>query len=264
MTIKRRNYGRTGHGYTVDDIKFPGVTTILSLVAKPALTDWAARTAAAYAIDNWDQLSAQKTSERARLIQRAPWAELDAAARKGTEVHRIAERIVNLADGDDARLAAIWATVPEPLRGHVESYLQFLDDHDPEPMAVELVVVNRAVRYCGTADLIAHMDGERWLLDIKTGRSGIFPEAALQQCAYMHAEAFTLFGEDGAETPMADLGVQRAGAIHVRSDGYDLIPLETGPEVWEYFQRLAWMHERAETMRGWVGEVLAPPLRVVS
>ena len=50
---------------------------------------------------------------------------------------------------------------------------------NPEPVQVELVVVNRTLRYCSTADLVCDL-GEvmaeevippgRWLLDLRTAR----------------------------------------------------------------------------------------------
>ena len=53
--FRRIDSGR-GHRY-VDayGIKVPGVTTLLSGgLPKPALTNWAARTAAEFAVDNWE------------------------------------------------------------------------------------------------------------------------------------------------------------------------------------------------------------------
>jgi hypothetical protein len=108
------------------------------------------------------------------------------------------------------------------------------------------------------------MRGTRWLLDIKTARSGIFGETALQCCAYARAEVY--LGDDGAEHDLAALGIERVGAIHVRSDGWDLRPLVAGEEVWSTFRHLAWIHrqlERCDQMRDWVGPAIQP-MRAVS
>ena len=248
MTLLRVNRG-TGHSYTADGVKLPGVTTILQQSPKTALIDWAGRTTAEYALDHWDDLAAQRPSQRLKALNGARFTDRDTAARKGTQVHKIAEQLVVGAAVD----------VPEALAGHVDSYLQFLDHFSPEPIAVELVICNRAVGYCGTTDLVCHMLGQTWMLDLKTARSGqLYRETALQVCAYARAETFTIAGEDGAETPLADLGIDRCGAVSVRADGYDLRPLDTGPEVWDYFGHLAWLHHHDEASQGWIGEAIEP------
>ena len=62
-----------GHSYELDGEKVPGVTTILSKgVPKPALVDWAARMAADYAINHWDELATQPLSDRHDAHRRPP------------------------------------------------------------------------------------------------------------------------------------------------------------------------------------------------
>jgi hypothetical protein len=86
-------------------------------------------------------------------------------------------------------------------------------------------------------DLIAELtspegDREIWLLDIKTGEKGIFPETALQLAAYRYAEFFV--DNDGQEKPMVP--VQHTGAIHVTADDAQLIPTVSGPEQLTMFR----------------------------
>jgi hypothetical protein len=251
MSIVRRNHGR-GHSYLIDGRKIPGVTTILGdTMPKPALINWAGRTTAAYAVDYWDELAGLAPSKRLDRLNGARFEEKDQAARRGTEVHTLGERLVKGEEVD----------VPDELAGHVDAYVDFLNTWDPQPVAVEVVLANRAVGYCGTADLIADMRGQRWLLDLKTARSGIFPETALQCCAYAHAEVYVC--KEGEEHPLADLGIERVGAVHVRADGWDLRPVEWGEDVWTYFRHLAWLFRQADQLEGWVGPALAP-LRAVS
>ena len=252
MTITRRNAG-SGHSYTIDGAKVPGVTTILGdTLPKHALKAWAARTAGNYAGDSWDELAALPLSKRVELIRTAPDRDRDAMARRGNEVHALGAA---LAVGDQVE-------VPDELAGHVDSYVDFLNVWEPTAVLVETVVGNRAVGYCGTLDLVADMRGERWLLDLKTGRSGIFTETALQLCAYGRAEVYL---QDDQELPMDALGITRAGAVHVRADGWDLYPVEVGDQVWRVFQHLAWIQRqmvpnrwgRMELPADWVGKAVA-------
>ena len=259
-TIERRNHG-TGHSYRLDGEKAPGVTTILRMLPKEALINWAATATADHAIDYWDELSEMRLSERHKRLERAHFAVRDTAAKRGTQVHRLAAQ---LADG-------IEVAVPEELEGHVDSYLDFLTRVEPDVVAVELVVGCRAPRFCGTTDLIADLPdltvGDevipacRWLLELKTSRSGIFRESALQTCAYSRADAYVVFDDlpGGVVRPMSGLGIDRCGAVHVRGDGWDFRPLDASDETWAYFGHLAWLYEREELTKWWVGQAADPP-----
>jgi len=244
--IKRRNYGR-GHGYTINGEKVPGVTTVIGNgLPKPALMGWAAKTIAEYVADRLDQADGHVIADQlvadlgdlahtkgkpwpdklsrtkvAELLKGIHYEDRDQAANRGTAVHNLAEK---LAHGEEVE-------VPEPLTGHVDSYLQFLEDWQPTDALLEFVVGNTTHRYSGTGDMIATLvDGRRWLLDIKTSRSGPYGEVALQLAGYRYAEHALI---DGETVPMPQ--VERCGVIWVRADGYDLIPFEAGPAEFRQF-----------------------------
>lgn len=252
--IRRVNRGK-GHYYedTERGTRIPGVTTYTDAgIPKPALINWAATATAEYAVDHWDNLANMSPSERLKALQRARWAVKDAAANKGTKVHKLAERLVQ---GEKV-------AVPDELAGHVESYVRFLDEFDVQPVMVEFVVWNETHSYCGTGDLIGDLvdpddpDGPavRWLLDIKTNRSGIFGETALQLAGYRYAE-FVLEDGELVQVPEVDL----TGAVHVRADGYDLIPVEVGPTQFRQFLYAAQIADFVEHSRDLVGDPIEPP-----
>jgi hypothetical protein len=246
MTVTKRIDNGRGHWYKLDGEKVDGVTTVLTNgIPKPALTNWAAKAVATFAADNLDLIAQLDREARIDLLKGSPYRDRDAAARRGTEVHALAER---LAHGEEVE-------VPEELTGHVDSYLKFLDDFNVKAEHIELVVGNRRSRYMGSLDLIASLnDGQRWLLDIKTTRSGIFSEVALQLAAYRYAEFY--LDSDGNEQPMPE--VDACGAVWVRADGYDLIPVNAGPSTFrtfQYAQQIA-KFTKGETL---VGDALTPP-----
>lgn len=217
--ISRRNHGK-GHSYRdANGERVPGVTTILGNgCPKPALIEWSARTTIDYALDYWDELNDLPPSERVKRLSRARFAHRDAAARRGTEVHRLGDE---LARGHEVE-------VPEEIADHVESYVSFLDTWDVQPLAVEAVVVSHDYGYAGTLDLIADLrhptePGRRvvWLLDLKTTESGVFREAVLQLAAYRYATHYVT--SEGNEERM--LPVERCGVVHVRADGAHLVPV---------------------------------------
>jgi len=248
MTLVRRNHG-TGHSYYADGVKLPGVTRITGMAPKDALIGWAADTTASYAVDYWAELAKLRPSERLKRLQRARFEDRDTAARRGTQVHTLAEA---LAAGRQVK-------VPDHLAGHVDSYVKWLDRFQPEPMALELVVCNRAVGYCGTLDAVMILLGQTWLLELKTSRSGIFRESALQATGYARAETFTT-GKDGDEHPLADLGIERCGSVHITGTEAVLRPLDSGEATWDYFRHLAALYHADEESQSWIGDIVDPPL----
>ena len=247
---RRSNRGR-GHSYLLDGEPVDGVTTILDGgIPKPALINWAATTTAGYAVDHWDELAAESPSTRLRRLEKARWESSGAAAARGTDVHNLA---MLLASGEEV-------TVPEPLEGHDDAYLQFVADRHPRELLVEVPVFNRTLHYAGTLDLIAELcDGNNWLLDWKTSKSGIFPETAVQLAAYRHAEFY--LDAQGSEQPLP--AVDFCGAVWLRADGYDLHPVDAGERTFRLFRYAQQVARFSSTPRGeYVHDAITPPARV--
>lgn len=249
-----------GHHY-VDGAgtRVPGVTTLLSGgLPKTALVNWAGKATAEYALDHWDELAQLSPAKRLEKLQKARYAEKDAAAKRGTEVHALAEKLVK---GEEVE-------VPDELAGHVESYVQFLDEFAVEPVHVEFSVASYRHGYAGTGDLIAdfplglpdtpwsHLDRPRLLCDIKTNKSGIFGETALQLAAYRFADV--MIDADG-ERDMPD--VDGCAAIHVRADGADLIPVTADERQFRQYLYVQQVAEFDRTSRDLIGAPVSVPGR---
>lgn len=227
--FRRRNYG-TGHGYLLDGKKILSVTKVLSLgMPKPALVNWAAGEAARYASMHWDELSKMGYSEREAEIARAHEKTRNRAARKGTEIHALAEKISHGAE----------VPVPEEVAGQVNAVVKFLDEWQVEVLVAEGVGCNLGFPYGGTLDLIfrtPHFPGRTFLGDIKSGK-GVWGETALQLEAYSRFD-FVL-GEGGSEIPMSDFGITDHVVIHVREGGYSVVPMEHDEDVFDVFRGAA-------------------------
>jgi len=243
----------SGHKYETDTGQpVPGVTTIIGdAINKPALVPWAAKTAAGYAVDNWDLLQQLAPSKRLEKISKEWRGVRDRAAVQGTRVHAYAEAVIR---GDTVE-------VPEHLLSYVGPYAEWLGDWQVRPVHVEAVVWSDEPLYAGTLDLVADLGDTRWLLDVKTSGSGVWPETGLQLAAYRWAEHMLA---DGAEMPMAD--VERSGVIWLPGDGRcELIPVNTGPPIYEAFEAAitiaAWTHKRKTDL---IGRALTPPVRVTA
>jgi len=245
--IRRKKWGR-GHVYVdAHDKRVPGVTTLVNDgVPKPALANYTGNQVAAYATNHWDELGDMPIATRLKTLEDAKWADRDAAANRGTEVHALAEKLLH---GQQV-------TVPDELAGHVDSYVRFLDEWEPTPVIVESVVVNYTHGYAGTLDSILDIDHPllgRTLADIKTNRSGIYGDIALQLSAYRYAERY--ISEIG-EQPM--IAVDTCAAIHVRSDGYSLIPVTAGPAQFRAFLYAVQVARFRGSSRELVGDELTP------
>ena len=254
MSIQRvdRTYrGKPTHHYLIDGVRADGVTTLLSDgLPKPALVGWGIKSVAEYAADNLPKLWEMQDMGREAIVsvlKQAPYTDRDKAARRGTEVHAYAEQLIH---GEEVE-------PPAELLGHVEAYVRYLDEWKPTPVLVEAVVASRKGMYAGTLDTVVDLpDGRRCLDDIKTTRSGVYPETALQIAAYRYADVYL----DGTtEVPMADLGITHTRCIWVRADGYDVIPLNAGPHAFSTFKYVATVARRARDLKALVGDNEPPP-----
>ena len=238
----RRNHG-SGHSYYLDGAKIDGVTTILSTgLPKNGLIQWAADCAADLACDEWDTLAELPLSERRKRLAKAPAARRDAAAVRGTRVHALAD---TLARGGEV-------AVPDELAGHVEACVKFLDERDPVTILTETPVCHEKYRYGGTLDLVAEIDGKRWLLDFKTSASGVYGETAFQLAAYRYATHHA--GPDGALVPMPP--VDECGVVWLRGDGYDLFPFRADRAVFRQFLYIQQVARATAECRDYKGAAL--------
>lgn len=245
--------GKPTHHYEdANGRRVPGVTTLIGDgFPKPALINWAGSATANYAVDHWDELSEMGPSERLKVLNGSRYAVRDAAAKRGTEVHALAERLIG---GESVE-------PPEELAGHVEAYVRFLDDFEPEPVMVEAVVANYSVGYAGSLDLVARFPslGQTLLCDVKTNRSGVYGETSFQLAAYRYAEVIVT--ADG-EQPMPE--VDGCAVIHVRADGYSLIPMEAGPQQFTEFRHIARVARAVGDSKSYVGAPLSAPVSEAS
>jgi hypothetical protein len=264
MPIYRRNHGQ-GHSYTDEaGRKVPGVTTLVGDgLPKKALQKWAVEVTADYYVDHKEELAALPLSEARKRLMKAQYETTSRAAARGTKVHGLADRLMH---GEEI-------AIPEGTEGYVQAAVDFMDEFDVIPIAVEFTVYSEQWSWAGTCDLVADLldpdDPEpdpalkrrvRWLIDYKTKEkeSGVFGDSALQLAPYRCAERMVdpITGED---RPMFD-DIERCGIVQLYKDGtYRLVPVEADePEyaIFQYVQQVAlWM----DGNRALVGQPIKPP-----
>lgn len=267
MKIVRKNTAK-GHYYIDQETgeRVPGVTTILGDgLPKKALINWAANATAEFAVDNWDELAQLAPSARMKKLQGGRYAVKDEAANRGTQVHKMGERL----------MAGQTVVVPEPIRDYVDSYVRFLDEFQLRVQHIEALVYSESSRYVGTLDIFGDIllpdmpeydhlprDADGFvcncLIDAKTNRSGIFGETALQLAGYRYAE-FMQTDPDDPSTAFEMPEVTWTGAVWIRPNGYSLIPVTAGEEqhrAFLYAQQVGIFDQGARDL---IGDPIEPP-----
>ncbi len=190
--------------YAADGGWLPGVTTIIGILAKPALVPWA------------NMLGLQGISTDKYVGEAAATGAL-AHYRIECEL-KGAEPV--LEDYTPAQLARSAHSV--------NAYHGWLRQHRSRPELMEAQLVSEEHRYGGTIDCYGPVDGLPTLLDFKTS-SGIYHEHKIQAAAYWH-----LLVENGHPVK----GIRILRIPRVESEGLEEHVL-TGAETllnWKIFQ----------------------------
>lgn len=238
--------------------KLPGVTSVVNMLPKGFLKFWAAKMVAEEAVSHLPEVMGMvlKSGESAAVdfLKRAPDRNTGNAADVGTLVHDLAEQTFTTGQ------------VPKVVHPDLRPYLDHLDDFlqtfQPEPLLVERTVWNRTEGYAGSFDLVANIDAgdgpERVIVDVKTTRSGVHEEVALQLAAYAYAEV--VLDEDGTETPWE---YPTAGAVlHLRPEGWKLVPVRLGEDTFHIFRALLEVFRwDTELKRSVLGRPVTPPTK---
>ena len=189
---------------------YPGVTSVIKALDKPAIIEWAKRETARCAIDNYDfvaDLVQRGGPDAAKAwLARIPDFQRDTAANVGSAVHHYAEQISR---GEEFQIEL-------DLLPYVEAYKRFLADYAPDFKSLERMVFSEKHGYGGTFDSIAVIAGSTYLIDTKTSKS-VYEETAMQLAALANADWCGLPGDPKKyRIPK----VTRYAVLHIRPDQY--------------------------------------------
>lgn len=197
MSLSKRENGRGARWYTAPNgSEYPSVTTILSVIGKPALIAWSAKVeremVTNVSADLYQDIAGTpKMSKMAYLNslqtrlgkEKAHSKELAKAGDIGSQIHALVEWTL--------KASMMEQPGPSP---HVTDKAQwgFMAWEDwkksvnLKPVYIEQTVFSERYGYAGTMDLLAYVNGVLTVLDWKSGKA-IYPEAYLQNAAYRHA-----------------------------------------------------------------------------
>ena len=148
------NQFKADNGYEIDGTWYPRVTAIVGIKAKPALYRFYA---------------GQKSFAAAEEMK-------NKSAEEGTLIHELAEAV----------LAGKSPTIPETWSPLMDSFHDFLNQHEIVPRSIETQIVSKKHGYAGTIDVLAEVDGRIGVLDIKTSQA-IYRDYGIQTAAYVEA-----------------------------------------------------------------------------
>lgn len=181
-------FNEARHLHMLDGEALTGVTTILSVIAKPALIQWFANEAVKYLIEHGklnsganrglvdeytvtlDQLEAAKTAHRIKK---------EKAADLGTETHALIETLIK--DAISKTSGVIGLTEHE--NKQVKHFLDWSKENKVKFLESEVHIYSKELWVGGICDIVCEIDGQVWIGDIKTS-SNIYPEHFFQCAGY--------------------------------------------------------------------------------
>lgn len=164
-----------------EGIYYPSVTTILQYMPKNKF------------FESW----LKDVGHNADIIMRK-------AGNEGTQVHEAAEALVK---GEEVSWVDNYgkAKYSQLVWEMILKFYDFWTTYKPKLISTEEFVWSDEHKYAGTGDLVVEMDGETWLLDIKTSNS-LHRSYDLQLASY--AKAFK---------ECRDIDIQRTGIIWLKA-----------------------------------------------
>lgn len=258
--MSRLAFNERGHRYLLDGELVQSVTQVTGSLDKPGMLVSAVDHTAMWAAlnrESYDLLGEREWIAAAKRARNEPW---NKARDDGTKMHRLAESLVygtpmpDELDGEP---------VSDDVAALAEQVARFYDAWEVQPVVHETLIYHERNKYAGRFDLVADLrDGQRWLLDYKSGK-GVYPEHALQATAYRYATHYV--DRYDVDQPMSELGIEETGVVHVRPDNWELVPVRSDPVMAGYFNHLQhvayWAKwKREDTVR----DPLPKPERIAS
>lgn len=256
-TVKARTSSIDGaRYYHVEGRYVPSVNTLKGLLSSAPLNMWLINRHIA-ASHGSAHLAAGMSEVAFRRMVRATVSSDTFAIDFGNEVHQIAEAVVGGLQPPASR-KVLTAEQADAVAANVA---EFMTMHEVVPFAAEQAVVrvvDGVPTYAGTLDLLAEMDvdGERglYVVDWKSGASGIWADAALTTGGYASATHYLVNGRL-EPMPKADGAV----AVHLRPEKWAVHPLDIS-DADEVLLALARVLEWRGREKEIVGPALSKPL----
>jgi hypothetical protein len=249
------SFDEASHSYLLDGRPLTGVTTILGVIAKPALIQWAANLAAAEAFKSVASITDASLARLIETINEYGKIDTDAAreldkqfpewkaartahtkrkteaADIGTKAHKFIEDWVNVDIINKSPLVpgAPVGTYPYPLadkdiKSITDKFIYWVKQNNITFLESEKRIYSRKHWYAGTVDLVFVKDGKKHVGDIKTS-SGIYGREYFFQMAGYQIALEEMGEKDFFANTIIRCG--KDGSFEIK-DSYDLESDKTG------------------------------------
>jgi hypothetical protein len=227
-------------------VAVPSVTNVMKQKNKQAINKHNIKTAAEYAVENYDRLHDLTPDEAKFLIKESCYAKNPASA-IGDTVHTYVDRFIKtgmapwewelnyeLPVNDQDVREVPYTEQPLTARRMWRQFEGFRDTYAARYglkfIDAEFTCWSDTYGYAGTADWGAQMSGMLILGDTKTGK-GVYDDTGMQVAAL--AKADFVMTHDGRELPMPKW--DRCAVLHLRPTFSRLIPVEHVDSCFESF-----------------------------
>ena len=192
-------FDKENHLHILDGKALTGITTVLGVIAKPALIQWSADEAVKYLgwwnekyedkmedlMAKWTDMRELKTSDFYKLLCEARLAhrkKKEKAGDWGTEVHAWIEQYIKGCMSGTPELNSV------PLqegtqRDACTNFMKWTHENKVKFIESERNLYSREWWTGGIADIVCEIDGKKFVGDVKTS-SAIYPEMWIQGAAY--------------------------------------------------------------------------------
>lgn len=216
LPIRRDEY------YFINGFKepLPSVNSVIDILSKPWLIQWAAKEGAKALIKN-PFLGIQDAIKAVNDIKIK-------AGEIGSTVHKIIEDPTSISKN----------AIPKEIKPYIEAYNKFNSDFVVRTILKEEMVFSRKYKFAGTLDRLVEMKNkEIALIDFKTNHTILQRNLSLQLSAYKQAVL--------ESNP--SIKVSRLIGVHLKNDGsYSLIEV---PDSFKIFKALLLIHQWLKNSR---------------
>lgn len=198
------------HLYKLDGKPMTGVTTVLGVIAKNALIQWAANEAVKFVRENQVSFSgdgfegliatSDELLEQARSAHRK---KKEDAATKGTDVHAEIENLIKISiESLNGRL--IVPIIPHS-NGQIQKFVDWATQSNVRFLSCEEPIFSESMWLAGTPDFTCEIEGKKYVGDIKT-YAKIWDRVPFLQMAAYRAMLEEMGHEDFAGSVVIRLG----------------------------------------------------------
>lgn len=224
-------FDENAHAYFLNGKPLFGITTVLSVIAKPALINWSAGVACDHIEEavrqiaqkydggdvSWIKEFGEKWGTILKEARTAHNKKKETAGELGTEIHHRIEMLIKGAiELNNGEIQEFMVTEDQPQQ--VREFVQWAIVNDVKFLASEIRLYSETMWVAGTADFVCTIGDKLYIGDIKTS-SAIYDEHFIQASAYARmAEEMGLYKDFYG---VVIVNIPKKGGIKVK-ESYDI------------------------------------------